>query len=424
MSARIVLVGPPCSGKTTLGDELARVIKLPHIVTSKVLAQAAPADAEPLDHSLQLAHIVSRLRCADCANGFILDNFPRTAGQARDLQLALNDDLQHRGGITHVIDLEVPPSELERRAASRLVDPTTSLPVLHDAADSQAEIAPDDAIVDGQFVMDDELASAECMPDKQLVELGGMPSAEGMPVRRYDDAPDRLYQKLLRYMENITDIRGFYENEPDALSKTIDGSQAREEVEKQALEFLGKGPDGGAAAVPPTEEAPQRYAKARDLIMSVEGRNSLLKNHHLPIVRQNIGDSKNWESGTSCASCGCEDWYRRYVGPSPGFLLKECQDSANEVAQIRDCLWQFRRDYHREIHGDKRWYRCAIPSLLTACAKAAQEIEEMQQLCKDVDMETRRLHDQCTQACGSTATRAGSTYVCIEHRPDVRRGRS
>jgi len=218
---------------------------------------------------------------------------------------------------------------------------------------------------------------------------------------------------MQRYAANIADIRGFYEHAPNTQRKTIDASQKREEVKLQILEFLGL--EGNAAVVPPIEEAPQRYAKARDLIMSVEGRNSHLKNHHLPIVRQNVGDRDNWRSHTGLAPCGCEHWSRWYVGPDPGVLLKECRDSANEVAQIRDCLWQFCQDYHREIHGDEQWYRCAIPSFFAKCAKAAQEIEEMQQLCKDADRETKRLHNECTRACGSAATQSSTSSYCAEH---------
>src|SRR5262249_58492951 len=62
--------------------------------------------------------VEQRLEAADCARGFILDGFPRTVPQARELERLLSE----RGsGLDAVVAVEVPREELIRRLSGRLV---------------------------------------------------------------------------------------------------------------------------------------------------------------------------------------------------------------------------------------------------------------------------------------------------------------
>jgi len=95
---RIVLLGPPGSGKGTHGKRLADAMGVPLISTGDILRQGI-ADGTPLGKSAEanvkagrlvpdatmLGLIEERLRAADAAKGFVLDGFPRTTAQAEGL---------------------------------------------------------------------------------------------------------------------------------------------------------------------------------------------------------------------------------------------------------------------------------------------------------------------------------------------------
>lgn len=87
---RILLSGPPSSGKSTQGRRLAAILGIPH-VSSGDLIRSAAAKGDPRDVKLlsmvsdgslapsgAIADMVARrLALPDCANGFLLDGFPR-----------------------------------------------------------------------------------------------------------------------------------------------------------------------------------------------------------------------------------------------------------------------------------------------------------------------------------------------------------
>jgi adenylate kinase len=87
---RILLSGPPSSGKSTQGRRLAAALGIPHVSSGDLIrsaaAKGAPRDVDLLrfvsDGSLApsgvIADMVSqRLALPDCAEGFLLDGFPR-----------------------------------------------------------------------------------------------------------------------------------------------------------------------------------------------------------------------------------------------------------------------------------------------------------------------------------------------------------
>ena len=90
-----IFLGPPGAGKGTLAAKVAVEYGIPHISTGDILraevAKQTPAgkEAEALMKSGQLVPdalvagmVRSRLAEPDCADGFILDGFPRTIPQA------------------------------------------------------------------------------------------------------------------------------------------------------------------------------------------------------------------------------------------------------------------------------------------------------------------------------------------------------
>ena len=126
---QLVFLGPPGAGKGTQAIGVAEAQAVPHISTGDILRAAVAAGTElgleakrymdggKLVPDEVIAGVVSvRLREADCAPGFVLDGFPRTLPQAE----ILAGKLEEMGrGLDHVVLLEVPTPELERRLLAR-----------------------------------------------------------------------------------------------------------------------------------------------------------------------------------------------------------------------------------------------------------------------------------------------------------------
>lgn len=126
---RLILLGPPGSGKGTQATRLVEKYRIPQISTGDIL-RAAVRDGTELGKSAKsymdagklvpdsvvIGIIGERLREADCARGYILDGFPRTVAQAD----ALKDTVARMGqAIDHVLSLEVPAEELVERLSGR-----------------------------------------------------------------------------------------------------------------------------------------------------------------------------------------------------------------------------------------------------------------------------------------------------------------
>jgi adenylate kinase len=101
---RIVLIGAPGSGKGTQAKKLMADKSIPQISTGDMLREAVAAGTElgriakeKLDagelvaDDVVLGLIRERLAQPDAAAGFILDGFPRTRQQARDLEALLGE---------------------------------------------------------------------------------------------------------------------------------------------------------------------------------------------------------------------------------------------------------------------------------------------------------------------------------------------
>jgi adenylate kinase len=126
--ARIIFLGPPGAGKGTQAARLAEWLGVPQISTGDMLRdhiargtaigkQAGPLinQGKLVPDELLVAMIRERIAEDDCKDGFILDGFPRTIGQAESLE-----SLVTGGAATFdIFDMEVPREELLKRLGSR-----------------------------------------------------------------------------------------------------------------------------------------------------------------------------------------------------------------------------------------------------------------------------------------------------------------
>lgn len=126
---RLVLFGPPGSGKGTQAERLCARFAVPHLSTGDMLraavargtevgkrAQAIMAAGELVPDEVVIGIVADRLAEADAARGFVLDGFPRTVAQAG----ALDGVLEAAGrGIDRVIALDVAAEALVERIAGR-----------------------------------------------------------------------------------------------------------------------------------------------------------------------------------------------------------------------------------------------------------------------------------------------------------------
>ena len=125
----LILLGPPGAGKGTQAKILTKKYEIPQISTGDIL-RAAVKDQTPMgvkaksfmdsgalvSDEVVVGIVEERLAKSDCANGFILDGFPRTVIQAD----ALKKMLQALGKtIDHVISIEVDKEELLGRITGR-----------------------------------------------------------------------------------------------------------------------------------------------------------------------------------------------------------------------------------------------------------------------------------------------------------------
>jgi adenylate kinase len=127
---RLILFGPPGSGKGTQGRLLAKHFNVPHIATGELMreeiAQKTPFGLE-IQGTIAKGQLIAdetalqllTSRTAQLAHGYVLDGFPRTVHQA---QLLL--DISELGPITAAVYYDLEDSVAVTRLSGRLTCPT------------------------------------------------------------------------------------------------------------------------------------------------------------------------------------------------------------------------------------------------------------------------------------------------------------
>jgi adenylate kinase len=140
----IILLGPPGAGKGTQAKRIATRYGIPQVSTGDILrenvergtelgrqARDVMARGDLVPDNLVCDMVALRLRNADCARGFILDGFPRTAAQAGWLDAFLENeffDNSHRGKcLPIVIRMDVDYNQLLLRITGRRSCPKCGL---------------------------------------------------------------------------------------------------------------------------------------------------------------------------------------------------------------------------------------------------------------------------------------------------------
>ncbi len=104
MGLRILIFGPPGSGKGTRARLISRLLNIPVITIGDMLREEVSRETEVglrakeymdrgelVPDELVIRLIEERLRKADCSKGFILDGFPRNLNQAEALDRMLRE---------------------------------------------------------------------------------------------------------------------------------------------------------------------------------------------------------------------------------------------------------------------------------------------------------------------------------------------
>jgi adenylate kinase len=123
---KLIIFGPPSAGKGTQAQRLSEKYGIPQVSTGDLLREAVAKQTSlgvkiksyletgrlgPDDLIVQL--ISDRVSRPDCADGYLLDGFPRTMGQAVELDKMTDIDLV----LSIVVDLEL----LVERAIGRRI---------------------------------------------------------------------------------------------------------------------------------------------------------------------------------------------------------------------------------------------------------------------------------------------------------------
>lgn len=126
---KIIMLGAPGAGKGTQAKKIAEKYKIPHISTGDIFRANIKNGTELgnkaktyMDQGLLVPDelvvdlVVDRVKQEDCANGYVLDGFPRTIPQAEALDAAL-DAIGEK--IDYAINVEVPDENIISRMSGR-----------------------------------------------------------------------------------------------------------------------------------------------------------------------------------------------------------------------------------------------------------------------------------------------------------------
>lgn len=124
---RLIIMGPPGAGKGTQARGIADRYSIPAISTGDIfranVAEGTPLGVEAKGYmdagdyvpdEVTNAMVRDRIAQPDCAQGFLLDGYPRTVAQVQELDGMLSD-----AGVDAVLVLTVDDEELVQRLLQR-----------------------------------------------------------------------------------------------------------------------------------------------------------------------------------------------------------------------------------------------------------------------------------------------------------------
>lgn len=128
----LAILGPPGSGKGTQASRVSKKLGVVHISTGEILREAVRKNSalgnqakkyldagQLVPDGIMMEIVKARVNQPDCADGFILDGFPRTIPQAKMLdQLGLPSRTANFF-LDRTISLEISEEECVRRLADR-----------------------------------------------------------------------------------------------------------------------------------------------------------------------------------------------------------------------------------------------------------------------------------------------------------------
>ncbi|WP_343208541.1 adenylate kinase [Anaerolentibacter hominis] len=126
---KIVMLGAPGAGKGTQAKMIVKKYSIPQISTGDIFranikngtelgkkAKTYMDQGALVPDELVVDLVMDRLKQDDCANGFVLDGFPRTIPQAEALDAAL---AKSGDKLDYAVDVEVPDESIIHRMSGR-----------------------------------------------------------------------------------------------------------------------------------------------------------------------------------------------------------------------------------------------------------------------------------------------------------------
>jgi adenylate kinase len=201
----LILLGPPGAGKGTQAERLTQDFPLAYIATGDML-RAAVAEGTELGKKAKeymdrgdlvpdeilIGVVLDAIKGDEARDGFLLDGFPRTIGQAEALEQALAE-LDRK--LTAVLYIDVPDDEIVRRLSGRRI--SKSGRVYH-------------------VEFDPPKHEGRCDIDGSQLE------------QRDDDKPETIRKRLAVYHEQTAPLIKYYEDR--GLLRRFDGTRPPTEV--------------------------------------------------------------------------------------------------------------------------------------------------------------------------------------------------
>lgn len=212
---KIVMLGAPGAGKGTQAKMIAEKYGIPHVSTGDIFranikngtalgmeAKTYMDQGRLVPDELTVKILLDRVAQPDCANGYVLDGFPRTIPQAE----VLDEALQEQGEkLDWAVNVDVPDENIVRRMSGRRA-------CLKCGATYHIEHIP---------------------PKKE----GVCDVCEGELVLRDDDRPETVQNRLKVYHEQTQPLIDFYTGR--GILRSVDGTRDMRDVFTAITEILG-----------------------------------------------------------------------------------------------------------------------------------------------------------------------------------------